>query len=118
MAFRIEFAAEAERDLALIFDHLNDSYAGFGEPANEAFRRAEQRIRAIRRDADTLRAAPFRGTRHDDLLLGLRHVTIGGAVWWFTVDEPGGMIRIIAVFFGGQDHIRRMMLRLLDRPEE
>lgn len=117
MAFRIEFAAEAEFDLELIFDHLIDSYASFGEPADEAFRRAQQRIRAIRRDVETLRAAPYRGTRHDDLLHGLRHVTIGSAVCWFQVDEIGAAIRIMAVFFGGQDHIRRMMIRLLDRPQ-
>jgi len=30
MRFRIEFLAEAERDFALIFDHLFDSCAGYG----------------------------------------------------------------------------------------
>lgn len=30
MRFRIEFSAEAERDYALIFDHLFESYRSFG----------------------------------------------------------------------------------------
>lgn len=114
MAFRIEFAADAARDLDLIVDHLVDSYVGFGEPVDEAFRRAAQRVRAIRRPADPL---PHRGARHDALRAGLRHGTMGGAVYWFKIDEDAAVVRVLAIFFGGQDHIRRMLIRLLDAPD-
>jgi plasmid stabilization system protein ParE len=50
---------------------------------------------------------------HDDILPGLRHVTLGRAVIWFDVIEDKSNVRILAVFFGGQDHIRRMLARLL-----
>lgn len=35
------------------------------------------------------------------------------AICWFTVDEPAETVRILAVFFGGEDHVRRMLIRLL-----
>ena len=43
MAFRLEFAAEAERDFGLIFDHLVRSYLDFGESPQSALDRAEAR---------------------------------------------------------------------------
>ena len=45
MRFRIEFSADAERDFALIFDHLVESYLGFGESVESAFDLCEARIR-------------------------------------------------------------------------
>lgn len=116
MAFRLEFAAEAERDFALIFDHLVASYQSFGEPPEAALDHARSRALSIRTAAERILAAPHRGERHDDLLPGLRHLTIDRAIYWFEVDEDatgGGTVRILAVFFGGQDHIRHMLLRLL-----
>ena len=61
MRFRIEFSAEAERDFALIFDHLFESYLGFGESVEAALDHCEARIRDIRQEADRLASAPFRG---------------------------------------------------------
>lgn len=113
MAWEVEFADEAERDLGLIFDHLLESYQEFGEGFEEAFARAEARVQAVRRGADRLGTAPHRGERHDALLPGLRHVTMDRAVYWFEVDEPVERVRVLAVFWGGQDHIRRMLARLL-----
>lgn len=109
---RVEFAENALRDLDLIFDHLAESYRGFGEADDEAFEHAARRIRAILDAADRL--APHRGGRHDDLAPGLRHVTLDRAVYYFRVGDDGP-VRILAVFFGGQDHQRRMRLRLLRR---
>ena len=54
------------------------------------------------------------GERHDDILPGLRHLTIGRAIYWFDVDEAGRTVRVLTVFFGRQDHVRHMMTRLLD----
>ena len=113
MRFRIEFSAEAERDFALIFDHLFESYRGFGESVEAALDHCEARIHEIRQEADRLGAAPFRGERHDDLLPGLRHLTINRAIYWLDVNEAEQRVRILAIFFGGQDHVRHMLTRLL-----
>ncbi len=40
-------AAATERDLELIFDHLLESHASFGESLNEAVTHATQRILAV-----------------------------------------------------------------------
>jgi len=48
----------------------------------------------------------------------VRHVAIDRAIYWFDVDEAERKLRILAVFFGGQDHVRRMLLRLLRRDED
>jgi plasmid stabilization system protein ParE len=112
VAFRIEFAADAERELDLTLDQLVASYEAFGESPAEAFGHGVRRVRAIRRAADGLAAAPYRGTLHAGWRAGLRHVMIDGAVYWFVVDEDATVVRILAVFFGGQDHERRMLIRL------
>jgi len=113
MRFRIEFSAAAERDFALIFDHLFESYRSFGESVEAALDHCEDRIREIRTGADRLCAAPYRGERHDDLLPCLRHLTIDRAIYWFEVSEAEQRVRILAIFFGGQDHVRLMLTRLL-----
>ena len=114
MAYRLEFAAEAERDFGLIFDHLMRSYLEFGESPQSAFDRAEARIGEIRTAAERIVTAPHRGERHDDLLPGLRHLAIARAIYWFDVDDERETVRVLAVFFGGQDHVRHMLVRLLD----
>ena len=113
MRFRIEFSAEAERDFALIFDHLFESYLSFGESLETGLDHCEVRIREIRREADRLAAATFRGESHDDLLPGLRHLTIDRAIYWFEVNEAEQRVRMLAIFVGGQDHVRHMLTRLL-----
>ena len=113
MAYRLEFSAEAERDFGLIFDHLFQSYLGFGESPESALDRAESRVLEIRSSADRILSAPHRGERHDDILPGLRHLAIARAIYWFDVDEGRETVRVLAVFFGGQDHVRHMLARLL-----
>jgi toxin ParE1/3/4 len=110
---RVEFAEDALRDLDLIFDHLAESYRGFGEGRDEASEHAARRIRAIVEAADRLALAPHRGPVHDDLAPGIRHVTLDRTVYYFRVADEG--VRVLAVFFGGQDHQRRMRIRLLGR---
>ncbi|MDE0061111.1 MAG: type II toxin-antitoxin system RelE/ParE family toxin [Defluviicoccus sp.] len=114
MTFRLEFAAEAERDFGLILDHLPDSYLGFGESPEDALDRGAARVLEIRAAAERILAAPHRGESHDDILPGLRHLTVGRAIYRFDVDESRRTVRVLAVFFGGQDHVRRVMIRLLD----
>ena len=114
MAFRLEFSSEAERDFGLIFDHLLRSYLDFGESLESALDHAGTRVLEVRAAAKRNLSAPHRGERHDDILPGLRHLVIGQAIYWFAVDEAGETVRVVAVFFGGQDHVRRMMTRLLE----
>ena len=114
MAYRLEFSAEAERDFGLIFDHLLQSYVAFGENLESALERAATRVREIRGDAERILPAPHRGERNDDILPGLRHLAIGRAIYWFDVDDARETVRVLAVFFGGQDHVRHMLARLLE----
>ena len=117
MRFAIEFSADAERDFDLIFDHLFESYMAFGEGTEEALDHTAQRIMAIRKAADRLASFPLRGTARDDILPGVRFLAIARAIYWFDVDQTARKVRILAVFFGGQDHIRHMLVRLLGRNE-
>lgn len=109
----VEFAAAAERDFELIFDHLLQSYQEFGENFDTAFERAERRIGDIQSSAKDLAKVPFRGTLRPDIHPGLRFVRHGKAVFWFIAQEDRKMVQILAVFFGSQDHIRHMLTRLL-----
>jgi plasmid stabilization system protein ParE len=117
MRFAIEFSADVERDFSLIFDHLFESYVAFGESTEEALDHAARRVMGIAKAADRLATFPLRGTARDDILPGIRFVAIARAIYWFDVDQTARKVRILAVFFGGQDHIRHMLVRLLGRPE-
>ena len=115
MTWRTEFAADAERDFELIFDHLFDSYQRFGDPRADAFEKALRRLESIRVAAEGIGRAPYRGTLREDIAPGLRYVAIDRAIFWFDLDETAQTVRVLAVFFGGQDHVRHMLRRLLDR---
>lgn len=115
MAWTVEYSSGVARDLELIFDHLFESYRSFGESPEAAFIHASQRVHDIRRAAMRLTAFPIRGTRRDDVLPGVRYLAIDRAIYWFDVDEKAKRVRVLAVFFGGQDHVRHMLARLLQR---
>lgn len=115
----VEFAAAAERDFELIFDHLLQSYLDFGDDAQTAMERAEQRILAIQASALDLAKTPFQGTLRPDILEELRYVRRDRAVFWFIANKERKVVQVLAVFFGGQNHIQRMLTRLLsDAPEQ
>jgi len=42
-------------------------------------------------------------------------LTLDGAIYWFITDEVALQVRVLAMFFGGQDHQRHMLVRLLQR---
>ena len=63
--------------------------------------------------AGSLATAPLRGESRDDLLPGLRHLALDRAVYCFRSRAEQRDIHVLAVFFGGQDHQRRMLVRLL-----
>jgi len=103
----------ADRDLDLIFEHLFDAYAALGEASADALERAAARVRGIEDDIERLADAPQQGTLCMDLAPDLRRVTKRGAVFYFVTDREARRVDVIAVFFGGQDHQRHMLARLL-----
>lgn len=111
----VAFAAAAVDDLGLIEAHLAEAYRGFGESPTEAATHAVARIEAILATAERLATAPFRGQARDDLLPGLRHLSLDGAIYWFIADEMPLQVRVLAIFFGRQDHQRHMLVRLLGK---
>ena len=117
-AWTVVFAAEAINDLLLITEYLTQAYCGFGESPAEAHRHAQARIEAIIAAAERLATAPWRGESHDDLMPGLRHLALDRAVYWFRPRAQHRDIQVLAVFFGGQDHQRRMLVRLLQKGSE
>jgi toxin ParE1/3/4 len=113
MRYAVERAAATDRDLAAIFDFLIASYVEFGDDEDTAIERAANRIRGIERAMLALGDAPHQGTLRSDMLPGLRSVTKNRAIFYFEVDDKRRLLRVLAIFFGGQDHRRRMLKRLL-----
>ena len=62
--------------------------------------------------------APHRGETHEELLPGLRHLTLDRAIYWYRVQEDTETVQVLAIFYGGQDHARQMLLRLLRIPAD
>ena len=73
---------------------------------------SEHWSRILRTHSACIGLAPFQGTLRDDLMPGLRQVTKNRAIFYFLVDEAAGQVRVLATFFGGQDHLRRMLARI------
>lgn len=76
--------------------------------------RPPQPAHAPRRNRERILSAPHRGERHDDILPGVRHLTTGRAIYRFDIDELRETMRVLAMLFGGQNHVRHMMARLLE----
>jgi plasmid stabilization system protein ParE len=112
VAFEVVRSRASDRDLALIFDHLVESYRSVGEDEREAVERAATRMTAIEDAVEALGATPFQGTLMPALMPGLRRVTKDRAIFHFTVDEAQERVVVLVIFFGGQDHQRRMLSRL------
>lgn len=115
--YSVERATDVDRDFALIFDFLFETHRSFGYHAAEANDLAANRVRHIERALAALAKAPHQGTEQRDLLPGLLAVTKDRAIFYFVTDVPARTLRVLAVFFGGQDHQRRMLRRLLTRDE-
>lgn len=114
MAWSAELSRDAGADLDALFEHFVESYLGFGQSIDAAIVRAETRISGIAGHRHRIAAAPRIGTRHLVRGTEYRHVTFDRAVYWFTLDEGRETVRIVGIFFGGQDHFGRMMSRLTD----
>ena len=112
MRYRVERSLDTDRDLGAIFDFLFESYMAFGDNRDEALDRAAARIEGIEAEMLALGDAPHQGTLRLDLLPGLRSVTKQRAIFYFDVDDDARVVRVLAIFFGGQDHQRAMLARL------
>jgi len=112
MNYRVERTDDADRDLVASFDFLIESYAAFGEDLGDAIERAAKRLRRIHAAMEALGRAPHQGTLRPNLSPGLRSATKERAVFYFDVDDDRQIVRVLAIFFGGQDHQRLMLMRV------
>ena len=112
MPYRVERSVDTDHDLAAIFDFLLNSYMGFGDERGEALERAAARVEGIEDELLALGDVAHQGTLRSDLLPGLRSVTKQSAIIYFDVDDDLRLVRVLAIFFGGQDHQRAMLQRL------
>lgn len=116
MTYRVERAEDTDRDLDAIFDFLFEAYLAFGEDADGAFERASRRLLAVEDAMASLGKAPHQGTLRPEFGEALRNVTKERAVFYFEVDDDARCVRVLAVFYGGEDHQRKMLIRLLGGP--
>jgi plasmid stabilization system protein ParE len=113
MRHKVIRSPAAEHDLDAIFDFLFESYVKLGDDADSAFERAAERVPAIDTEMGKLGRTPHQGTLRPELRPGLRSVTKDRAIFYFEVDEEKRVVRVLAVFFGGQDHQRAMLRRVM-----
>ncbi len=99
------FAASAERDFDRIAEHLFRSCVSFGERPAVAADRVDLRISDLWVFIQSLKSLPHRGTRRDDLYSGLRVLADQrSAAIAFEVDDDAGSVRILRIFYGGEDY--------------
>lgn len=113
MTYKVERLRQAIDDLDALFDFLVESHLHFGESLEAAVDRATDRVERVKADMRALGKTPHQGTLLPHLAPGLRSVTKDRAVFYFSVDDEAGVVRVLAVFFGSQDHQRGMLRRLL-----
>lgn len=113
MKYAVERARDVRNDLASIFAFLAESYQAFGEDYDSAVERAASRIHVIEDAMEALGDVPHQGTVRADILPALRSVTKDRAVFYYDVDDDRRRVRVVAVFYGGQDHQQRIRKRLL-----
>ena len=112
MPYRVERSLATDQDLAAIFDFLLESYMAFGDERSEALERAAARVEGVEAEMLGLGDLPHQGSLRPEILPGLRSVTKRRAIFYFDVDDDLRLVRVLAVFFGGQDHQRAMLRRL------
>ncbi|QQP93637.1 hypothetical protein IGS68_31955 (plasmid) [Skermanella sp. TT6] len=100
------------RDLALIESFLFKTFRNLGDSPEDAGDRAAARVKAAAAYMRTFDRNPHRGTEHPGIWPGLRTVTKEKFIFYFEIDEVRSEVRILAVFFGGEDHTQRIIDRL------
>lgn len=74
---------------------------------------SDRRLEKIAASARALTRAPYQGSRCPELGPRIRRVTKDRAVFYFDLIEDRQIIRLLAIFWGGQDHDARILARLL-----
>jgi len=115
MVYRIERTPEIEADLRLIFGFLVEAPKAYGEPMDRAVSMAGDRLMDVRTNLMSLSRVPHIGALQPDLGTNVRRVNKDRATFYFKVDDAAKVVRVMAVFYGGQDHQRRMLVRLTGR---
>ena len=113
--YAVARAVSVARDLAAIRRHLTRSYEEFGDTRQSATERAAARLREAFDYMQTFATHPHRGTLHPELKAGIRHVTHRNFVFYFEIEEQSAEVKILAVFFGGTDHLRHIVEHLAKR---
>lgn len=113
MVWRHEFIPSALRDLDLIGRFIELNALARGESEESALTMSQLRIEKILTSAEALTRAPYQGTRLPGLGPSIRRTTKDRAIFYFDLIEDRHIIRILAIFFGGQDHDSRILARLL-----
>lgn len=109
----LEYSEAAERDFEQIFDHLFDAYTKLGDAHDEALERTAGRIDKLRREINRLIDTPYIGTQRSDIYTGIRFLRRDKSAIWFLPVETSNTIIVAAIFYGAQDHIRQMLVRML-----
>lgn len=112
MVFELFRAPAADQDLNLIFEHLVESYLSLGDDLHDAVERAAARLKAIDSDMLALVRAPHQGSLRHQISPGLRQVTNNRTIFYFKVGEARQEVKVLAVFFRGQDHEKHILKRL------
>lgn len=112
--WRLDYSVAALRDFDLILDHLSESYYALGDPHDVALERAAERVRQLRFEIGRLVETPAIGTLRSDIYPEMRFIRRDRATVWFVPIQEHRIIAVTAVFYGAQDHIRHMRMRLLD----
>jgi len=110
--YTVRRAASVTRDLSAIRRHLINSYEIFGDTHFAATERAAVRLREAFDYMQTFATHPQRGTVHPELKGGVRQVTDRNFIYYFEIDEKSVEVGVLAVFFGGADHLRQIVERL------
>lgn len=113
VVYKVLLAEAVTTDLVRIYDHLIETYIELGDDLREAVDRVAERVRGIENHITRLAAAPYQGTLCPEIMPDLRRVTKGRAILYFVVNEGELELRILAVFFSGQDHLRHIVARLV-----
>lgn len=112
--FEVVRSDQCDIDLELIFDHLFAAYRDLGTPVEDALVRVERRMQGIEDALERLGDVPHQGTLVPSIMDDLRHVTKDNAVFYFIVDDVEQRLRVLGVFFGGQDHRRHILRRIAE----
>lgn len=122
VVYRVLRARAVTDDLARIHDHLVESYCDLGDGIADALDRASGRVQTIEDAMTRLGAGPHQGTLCEDVMPRLRRATKDKAILYFITDDDFAEVRVLSVFFSGQDHLRHIVERLgtrrASRPDE